>query len=188
VNLFKTAFEKFGKIDILVTSAGILDYNASILKTERYLWDRMIAVNQTGLFYCCREALKYMEKQGSGSIVNISSVAGISGNAGFSYSASKHAVVALTKNIAIQYTGTNIRCNVICPGPVNTPMSNPSQEVLKQAEAYYDAGFMEICGRHINKTPGFSDPIDQANVILFFASDMSSAITGQWLQVDKGFY
>ncbi len=189
---FDLVVSRFGRIDICVNSAGVLDYNSSTLNTSDALWERTIAVNQTGTFYCCREALLQMEKQGSGSIVNISSVAGISGNSGAAYSSSKHAVIALSKNIAIQYIGKAIRCNTVCPGPTKTGMTE-----LKPEEAgtdglpndpRFDRIFTKICQRHVDSSIGFLPPEEQAKAILFFASDDAAAITGQWLQVDKGFY
>jgi NAD(P)-dependent dehydrogenase (short-subunit alcohol dehydrogenase family) len=175
-----------------VNSAGVLDYNASVLRTSDDLWDRTIAINQSGLFFCCREALLKMETQGSGAIVNVSSVAGISGNSGAAYSSSKHAVVGLTKNIAIEYTGTDIRCNCVCPGPTNTAMTELRDDQRGDDglpnDPRFDVEFTHICQRHVDGSVGFLEAEDQAKAILFFASDESRAITGQWLQVDKGFY
>jgi NAD(P)-dependent dehydrogenase (short-subunit alcohol dehydrogenase family) len=189
---FKTVVERFGRIDILVNSAGVLDHNASVLKTDDELWDRTIAINQSGLFYCCREALLQMESQSQGTIVNVSSVAGISGNSGAAYSSSKHAVVGLTKNIAIQYTGTDIRCNCVCPGPTKTAMTELRDDERGEdglpKDPRFDREFTRICQRHVDGTVGFLAAEDQAKAILFFASDDAKAITGQWLQVDKGFY
>lgn len=182
----------FGRIDASVHCAGVLDFNSSVLRTSDALWDRTVAINQTGVFYCCREVLRQMECQGEGSIVNISSVAGISGNSGAAYSSSKHAVVSLSKNIAIQYTGTGIRCNTICPGPTTTAMTKADPETLGEDglpnDPRFDTEFTHICHRHVDTSIGFLDAEDQARAILFFASDDARAITGQWLLVDKGFY
>jgi len=189
---FATIVGRFGRIDILVNSAGVLDFNASVLRTDDELWDRTVAINQSGVFYCCREALLQMEKQGEGAIVNVSSVAGISGNSGAAYSSSKHAVVGLTKNIAIQYTGTRIRCNVVCPGPTRTAMTTLRDDERDEdglpKDPRFDREFTRICRRHVDSSVGFLDAEDQAKAILFFASDDAAAITGQWIQVDKGFY
>lgn len=183
----------FGRIDAAVHSAGVLDYNSSVLRTSDELWNRTVAINQTGVFYCCREVLRQMEKQGEGSIVNISSVAGISGNSGAAYSSSKHAVVSLTKNIAIQYTGTGIRCNTICPGPTVTSMTVLTPEEMGEdglpLDPRFDREFTAICQRHVDgEAIGMLNVEDQAKAILFFACDDSRAVTGQFLQVDKGFY
>ncbi|MBR1781732.1 MAG: SDR family oxidoreductase [Oscillospiraceae bacterium] len=184
--------QAFGRIDVSVHSAGVLDYNSSVLRTSDELWDRTVAINQTGVFYCCREVLKQMEKQGEGSIVNISSVAGISGNSGAAYSSSKHAVVSLSKNIAMQYVGAGIRCNTICPGPTTTGMTELKPEEMGEDglpnDPRFDTEFTHICSRHVDQSIGFLAAEDQAKAILFFASEDSSAVTGQWLLVDKGFY
>jgi NAD(P)-dependent dehydrogenase (short-subunit alcohol dehydrogenase family) len=189
---FRTAIDRFGRLDVLVNSAGVLDYNSSVLRTSDELWDRTIAINQSGLFYCCREALLQMEKQGEGAIVNVSSVAGISGNSGAAYSSSKHAVVGLTKNIAIQYTGTGIRCNAICPGPTRTAMTELREDERGEdglpKDERFDREFALVCQRHVDASVGFLEAADQAKAILFFASDDAKVITGQWIQVDKGFY
>ena len=173
--------QKLGRIDILVNCAGVLDYNRSILNTSDELWDKTIAINQTGVFYLCREALKHMERQGCGSIVNISSAAAICSNSGASYTSSKYAVMGLSKNIAIQYAGTGIRCNVVCPGRTATPM-NSDMEYFKQM----DHDFMDICGRHMPRLPEKLPAEAQADAILFFASDDSRYCSGQWLLVDWG--
>lgn len=190
---FKTAIERFGRIDIVVNSAGVLDFNSSVLRTSDDLWDRTVAINQSGVFFCCREALRQMEKQGEGAIVNVSSVAGISGNSGAAYSSSKHAVVGLSKNIAIQYTGTGIRCNTICPGRTLTAMNTQQSKDDVGEDGFpkderFDREFARICHRHVDMSAGILKAADQAKAILFFASDEAAAITGQWIQVDKGFY
>ena len=170
-----------GRIDILVNNAGILDYNRSVLHTSEALWDRTLSVNQTGVFYLCRAALRYMERQGGGSIVNVASAAAICSNSGAAYTASKYAVMGLSKNIAIQYAGTGIRCNVVCPGRTDTAM-NSSAEYFEQM----DHPFMDICGRHMPRLPEKLPPSAQANAILFFASDESMYCSGQWLLIDRG--
>lgn len=184
--------DAFGRIDVSVHCAGVLDGNSSVLRTSDELWDRTVAINQTGVFYACREVLKQMEKQGEGSIVNISSVAGISGNSGAAYSASKHAVVSLSKNISIQYINTGIRCNAVLPGPTTTAMTEVKPEDVDEnglpIDPNFDNEFTLICQRHVDVSVGFLDASDQAKAILFFACDDSKAITGQWLCVDKGFY
>lgn len=187
-----TVISAFGRIDTAIHCAGVLDFNSSVLRTSDELWDTTVAINQTGVFYCCREVLKQMERQGEGAIVNVSSVAGISGNSGAAYSSSKHAVVSLSKNIAIQYTGTGIRCNTICPGPTTTAMTEIKPEMAGKDglpnDPRFDTEFTHICQRHVDTSIGFLDAEDQAKAILFFASDDSKAVTGQWLLVDKGFY
>ena len=150
----------FGKIDILVNNAGTSDRHTPTVRTSDQLWDQVMGINLTGLFYFCREALKHMVQAGEGVIVNVSSIGGIYGNAGASYSAAKAGVIGLTKNIAIQYAGTKIRCNAVCPGPTPTEFNTPEQL------AKFDREFMTICQRHTDHSVGDSDVIDQANAIL----------------------
>ncbi|MCR4443438.1 MAG: SDR family oxidoreductase [Peptococcaceae bacterium] len=171
---------EYGRIDILVNNAGITDQNRSTVNTTDEIWEKVIAVNQTGVFYMCRAALRYMEKQGAGVIVNVSSIAGVYGNSGAAYSASKAAVISLTKNIAIQYAGSGIRCNAVCPGRTPTAFNSP------EALEHFDKGMMEITRRHYDFSLPKTEPIDQAKAILFFACDESKAVTGQYLVIDNG--
>jgi len=179
-NVFEQAVNAFGKVDILVNNAGIVDNHTQTLRTTDELWDRVIAINLTGTFLFCREALRYMTKTGTGAIVNVSSIAGVFGNGGAAYSASKYGVIGLTKNIAIQYSGTGIRCNAVCPGPTPTPLNTPDKL------AHFDKEFMEICARHTDMSVGASESIDQANAVLFLCTEESRFMTGQVLVVDRG--
>ena len=173
------AIAAFGRIDILVNNGGILDKHMPAIRTSEDLWNDVIATNLTGVFHYCREVLPHMVKEGKGSIVNISSIGGIYMNAGVSYSAAKAGVNGLTRNIALQYAGTGIRCNSVNPGPTPTEANTPD----KLAE--FDQEFMGICAQH-QFWAGESEVIDQANAILYFASDESRYVTGQWLVVDRG--
>jgi NAD(P)-dependent dehydrogenase (short-subunit alcohol dehydrogenase family) len=179
-NVFKQTVDTFGKVDILVNNAGIVDRHTPTIRTTDELWQNVVDVNQTGTFLFCREALQYMTKAKAGAIINVSSIAGVYGNGGAAYSASKYAVIGLTKNIAIQYAGKGIRCNAVCPGPTPTALNAP--EKLE----HFDKEFSEICFRHFDHGVGDSETIDQANAILFFANDESRCITGQALVIDRG--
>jgi NAD(P)-dependent dehydrogenase (short-subunit alcohol dehydrogenase family) len=103
VNCVEKTVETFGRIDVLINNAGIVDYHVPITRCTNEWWDRIIAVDMTSVFHFSREVLKYMEPAGKGSIVNVSSEAGFYGNCGFPYSAAKGAVIIMTKNIAIQF-------------------------------------------------------------------------------------
>jgi NAD(P)-dependent dehydrogenase (short-subunit alcohol dehydrogenase family) len=179
-NVFEQTIKTFGKVDILVNNAGIADRNTPAIRVTNELWKDVIDTDLTGVFFFCREALKYMSKAKSGIIVNVSSIGGIYGNTGAPYSAAKAGVNGLTRNIAIQYAGTNIRCNAVCPGPTPTELNTPEQL------AQFDPEFMAICERHTDHSVGESEVIDQANAILFLASDEARYITGQLLVVDRG--
>jgi NAD(P)-dependent dehydrogenase (short-subunit alcohol dehydrogenase family) len=179
-NVIEQTIKTFGKIDILVNNAGISDRHTPVLKLSDEFWDEVITTDLTSVFHFCREALTYMVKAKEGVIVNVSSIGGVYGNAGVSYSAAKAGVIALTQNIGIQYAGTKIRCNTVCPGPTPTELNTPEQL------AKFDQEFMAICARHTDHSVGDSEVIDQANAILFLASDESRCITGQSLVIDRG--
>ncbi len=181
-NVFSQALSNFGRVDILVNVAGIADMHRPVIKTDDELWERVIAINQTSVFYFCREALKYMTKEGCGSIINVSSVAGVYANSGAAYTASKYAVIGLTKNIAIQYAGTGIRCNAICPGVTQTALNTPEKL------AFFDEEMREICGRHFDGTIETTYAIDQAHAILNFAGDEARCVTGQVVVIDRGMF
>ena len=170
----------FGRIDVLVNNAGAGDFHTTTEKCSDAFWDQMIALNQSSVLYCCRAALPHMRAQGSGSIVNLSAIAGVYGNAGVSYSAAKAAVIAMTKNIALQYTGTDIRCNAVCPGPTAVDRMDGREDALM------DLDFFAITDRHMDSSIPFAAAEDQANVIAFLASDLSRCITGQAIVTDNG--
>jgi NAD(P)-dependent dehydrogenase (short-subunit alcohol dehydrogenase family) len=178
-NVVSQAVAAFGKIDILVNNAGRSDRHMPAIRTSDELWNDVIAADLTSVFYYCREVLEYMVKAGSGSIVNIGSIGGVYMSAGVAYSAAKAGVNGLTRNIALQYAGTGIRCNSVNPGPTPTELNTPENL------ATFDEEMRDICAAH-QFWAGEADVIDQANAILFFASDESRYVTGQWLVVDRG--
>jgi len=171
--------EKYGRIDILVNNAGIADKHMPIdLCTEEW-YDEVCKIDQYAVYYMSKYALEHMVKARKGSIVNVSSI-GSQGVAGISYSAAKAAVNAMTKNIAIQFSATDIRCNAVGPGPTPTPLNAPA------AAQYFNQAFAALCGTHIDITLPEAQTEDQAYAILFLASDEAKAITGQILYVDHG--
>ena len=178
--LVEAAVETFGRIDVLVNNAGIDDKNKSITNCDLELWNKVISTDQDSVYYMMKETLPYMEKAGKGSIVNISSIGATRSNAGISYTAAKMAVIGMTKNVAIQVAGTGIRCNAVCPGPTETPIFSPENA------ASFDKDFARVCARHFDGSLPRTQPEDQANAILFFASDESKAINGETLVVDYG--
>ena len=170
----------FGCIDVLVNNAWAGDFHTTTEKCSDAFWDQMISLNQSSVLYCCRAALPHMRAQGSGSIVNLSAIAGVYGNAGVSYSAAKAAAIAMTKNIALQYTGTDIRCNAVCPGPTAVDRMDGRED------AFTDLNFFSITDWHMDSSIPFTAAEDQANVIAFLASDLSRCITGQAIVTDNG--
>lgn len=174
------AVKEFGGIDVLVNNAGIVDRHVPAVRCDLDWWREVCAIDQDSVFYMSREALPHMEKREWGSIVNVSSIGGEFGSSGIAYSASKSAVLGITKNIAIQYAAKNIRCNAICPGPTPTGLNTP------EAVATFDKEFMAICNKHLNLSIPFTSAQEQANVILFLACPMSSGINGRSIIVDHG--
>lgn len=164
----------FGRIDILVNNAGITRDNLLMRMTEAD-WDLVIKVNLKSVFNLTKAVQKYMLKQRNGSIINMSSVVGVNGNAGQSnYSASKAGLIGFTKSVAQELGSRNIRCNAIAPGFIETEMTAKlSEEVRTQWAA-------QIPLRRGGK------PEDVAQACIFFASDLSSYVTGQVLSVCGG--
>lgn len=172
---------RYGRIDVLVNNAGIPDKHTRTTWVTDSLWDSVYAVNITGCMRFCRAVLPHMEKAGRGSIVNVASIGGVYGCAGAAYSSAKAALIGLTKNIAQQYFHTHIRCNSVSPGSTLTPLFDPVN--FEGA----DVEMQEITKRrHYHERDSILKPIEQANAILFFASDESSGINGQDLVVDYG--
>ncbi len=171
--------KKHGRIDVLVNNAGIADRHLPINLCTEDWYDQVVKIDQYSVYYMSKYVLEHMEKAGQGSIVNVSSI-GSQGVAGIAYSAAKAAVNAMTKNIALQYSPTRIRCNATGPGPTPTPLNAP------EAFQFFNKEFADACARHIDLTLPESHVEDQAEAILYFASDVSKAVTGQILYVDHG--
>ena len=164
----------FGKVDILVNNAGITRDNLLMRMTESD-WDLVIKVNLKSVFNMTRAVQKYMLKQRFGSIINMSSVVGVSGNAGQSnYSASKAGLIGFTKSIAQELGSRNIRCNAIAPGFIETEMT------AKLPQDVREAWIKDIPLKRGGK------PEDVANIALFLASDLSDYVTGQVINVCGG--
>lgn len=174
------AVEHFGRIQILVNNAGIVDKHRPITRCDADWWEHIIRVDQNSVFYMMQESLKYMVPAGEGSIVNVSSIGGTSYNSGFAYTAAKTAVIGMSKNVAIQFAGQGIRVNVVAPGPTPTALNTPDQI------ATFDLDFAGQCARHFDDTVPEATVDDQAKTILFFASDDSSGCNGQVMVVDNG--
>ena len=171
-----TTVARFGKLDILINNAGIARIN-SVEDTTSEEWDLVMDINAKGVFLGTKAAIPEIRKAGGGSIVNISSIAGLTGGRTSSYAASKGAVWLLTKSTAIQYAADGIRCNSVHPGVIETPMTTPI--MLNTPE-----------GRELNASRHplgrFGQPEDIAYGVLFLASDESSFMTGSELVIDGG--
>jgi len=167
-------FEKFKRIDILVNNAGITRDTLMMRMTEQD-WDLVININLKGAFNFTKAVTKIMAKQRSGSIINISSVVGLFGNAGqANYSASKAGLIGLTKSTAKEFAIRNVRANAIAPGFIKTAMTDKLSK--------------EVIDKYLENIPlkTLGTPEDVANAVLFLASDLSSYITGEVIRVDGG--
>jgi 3-oxoacyl-[acyl-carrier protein] reductase len=169
--------KEFGTIDVCVNNAGISKDNL-LLRMSPEQWDDVIKVNLNGVFYMTKHVIRPMMKAKSGSIINMSSVIGLMGNAGQgSYAASKAGVIGFTKSVAKELGSRNVRCNAIAPGFVETDMTSYLKDG-EQADKYK-------AGIPLGK---FGTTEDIANVTLFLASKLSSYVTGQVISVDGGLY
>jgi 3-oxoacyl-[acyl-carrier protein] reductase len=172
--VFEAVTARFGRLDVLINNAGIVRDNL-VLRMSSEDWDRVLAVNLRGVFLCARRALKTMMRQRSGSIVNMSSVVGLYGNAGqANYAASKAGIIGFTRSIAREYASKGIRANVVAPGFIATDMTRGLPE----------AKLKEFVGRI--PLARFGSVRDVAHAVGFLASELSSYITGQVLGVDGG--
>jgi 3-oxoacyl-[acyl-carrier protein] reductase len=174
VKLATEVMNDFNRLDILVNNAGVTK-DTLLMRMSEEQWDSVISVNLKSVFNLTKAILQIMLKQKSGSIINMSSVVGVSGNAGQSnYSASKAGIIGFTKSVAKELGSRNIRCNAIAPGFIITEMTEKLPPDIKN--------------EWINKIPlkRGGKPDDVADTALFLASDLSSYITGQVIQVCGG--
>lgn len=178
-NLIQHTVTAFGRLDVIVNNAGIGPRN--LLKTGDATlkdWDLVIAVNQTGVFYCMKLAIQQFEKQGYGNIVNIASLAGLKASPNnISYSASKFAVVGMTKSAAMEYATKNIRVNAVCPGYTESALLSQ----LLGAKPEMDAILKSVIPM---KRYGKAEEI--ADAVVWLASDNTKFVTGQTITLDGG--
>ncbi|WP_312075072.1 3-oxoacyl-[acyl-carrier-protein] reductase [Chryseobacterium sp.] len=172
--LVEDVMAEFGKIDILINNAGITRDNL-LLRMSKDDWDTIIKVNLDSVFNLTKAVIKPMMKAKSGSIINMTSVVGIQGNAGqANYAASKAGVIGFTKSVALELGSRNIRCNAIAPGFIETEMTAALDE--KTVQSWRDGIPLKRGGQ----------PEDVANACVFLGSEMSSYISGQTLNVCGG--
>ena len=178
--LFQAAGDRFGTVDIAFNNAGISPAeDGSILETDLAAWDRVQQVNLTSVYLCCKAALPFMLRQQRGSIINTASFVAVRGSATsqISYTASKGGVLALSRELGVQFARNGIRVNALCPGPVNTPLL---QQLLATDPDWAARRLVHIpIGR-------FAEPAEIANAVLFLASDEASFITASTFLVDGG--
>jgi NAD(P)-dependent dehydrogenase (short-subunit alcohol dehydrogenase family) len=176
-DVIRHTLDSFGRIDVLVNNAGIGAFGKRLHETDDATWANVLDVNVTGVFRMTRAVLPQMLKQGRGAIINVSSVASLVGLAGLAaYTASKGALDAFTRAVAVEYAQEGIRCNVVNPGLIETPMA---ASLLADPDR-----LQSILTQYAIRRPG--RPEEVANMILYLASDESGWVTGATFPIDGG--
>lgn len=182
---FMTVRERFGQLDILVNNAGIAE-SAPLVRTSDELWERVIATNLSGTFFCTRAALPMMIDRGWGRVINIASVAGKTGAPYISaYTASKHGVVGLTRSVAMEVASRGVTVNAICPGYVETDMATHAVENIKAKTAKSTSEALDILKR-MSPQNRLITPDEVAALAVLLASEEGRGINGQAINVDGG--
>jgi NAD(P)-dependent dehydrogenase (short-subunit alcohol dehydrogenase family) len=179
--LIDLATRTYGGLDILVNNAGVMDYMQGVGELSDDIWRRVLGINLDGPMFTCRRAVRYMLEHGGGSIINVASTAALHGGAaGAAYTASKHALVGLTRSTAWMYAKRGIRCNAICPGATKTNIgeSMPADRLDKVGA--------ERAGAFAGLIPAYLDAEDIATLALFLASDEARNINGAIIPADGG--
>lgn len=169
----------FGRVDILVNNAGVGDNMQAAGNVEDATWERVMDINVTGVMRGIRKVLPSMIEQGGGTIVNMASISGLTGGrGGFAYTAAKHAVVGMTKNVASQYGPQKIRCNAIAPGHIDTGFAATMTNIDKFG--------LEVATRGVNLITRAGQVADISNIAVFLASDEAGYVNGVTLTADGG--
>jgi NAD(P)-dependent dehydrogenase (short-subunit alcohol dehydrogenase family) len=172
--------ERFGGVDVLYNNAGISpDDDASVLNTSVEAWERVLGVNARGVFLCCKHGIPYLLERGGGSVINVASFVAILGAATsqIAYTASKGAVLAMSRELGVEFARRGVRVNALCPGPVETPLllniygSDPA--ALERRRVHWPTGRL-------------AKPREIVNAAIFLASDESSYVNGATFLVDGG--
>jgi NAD(P)-dependent dehydrogenase (short-subunit alcohol dehydrogenase family) len=176
----RATVERWGRLDVLYNNAGIMmEEDRSVVDTEEWVWDRTLGVNVKGIYLCCKHGIPEMVRAGGGSVINIASFVALVGCSvpQDAYTASKGAVIALTKSLAVQFGPRGVRSNAICPGPIETPLmtawllSDPEAKEVRLAR---------------NPSGRFGRPEDVVNAGVYLASDESTWTNGAVLVIDGG--
>ena len=179
--MIAAAVKRFRALHVLYNNAGVLwkDRDRSVLETKDADWDRVQAINLKGPFFVAKHGIPHLIRAGGGSVINVGSVSALCGFtvAQDSYTSSKGALISLTKSLAVQFARQNVRCNIIHPGIIETPMQAPHLKDPAKRKAFED-------GIPLGR---IAHPREIANVALFLASDESSYVTGAEIVADGGF-
>jgi NAD(P)-dependent dehydrogenase (short-subunit alcohol dehydrogenase family) len=178
--MYDAATERYGGIDVLYNNAGIMPPDdASILETEPETWERVHSVNTRGVYLCCKHGIPHLLDRGGGSVINVASFVALIGAATsqIAYTASKGAVLSMTRELAVEFARRGVRVNALCPGPVETPLL---MHLFESDPAAYER-------RRVHLPMGrLARPEEIARAALFLASDDSSYVTGSTFLVDGG--
>jgi NAD(P)-dependent dehydrogenase (short-subunit alcohol dehydrogenase family) len=185
LNAFATARSQFGPVQILINNAGQAQ-SAKFTDTDETLWNRLIAVNLTGTYLCSRQAIADMVQAGFGRIVNIASTAGLRGGSYISaYASSKHAVIGLTRSLALEYAARNITVNAICPGYVNTEMTrNTIANIATKTGRSESEALAALVAT--NPQRRLIEPREVAATVMWLCRPGSESVTGQSIVVAGG--
>jgi NAD(P)-dependent dehydrogenase (short-subunit alcohol dehydrogenase family) len=179
--MIDAAMKEYGRLDILVNNAGIMDDFSPVGEVKDEMLEKVFALNVYAPFYTSRKAIEIFLKQESGNIINVSSIGGLFGaRAGATYTASKHALVGLTKNTGFMYAKNNIRCNAICPGGVDTEVG------IGEFMGNINETGMNIIMPNTAGNPRSGTGMEIATIALFLASEDSSFVNGQCIVADSG--
>jgi NAD(P)-dependent dehydrogenase (short-subunit alcohol dehydrogenase family) len=178
--MYAETARRFGGIDVLYNNAGIMPpEDDSILVTEPEAWDRVQSVNARGVYLCCKYGIPHLLERGGGSVINVASFVALAGSATsqISYTASKGAVLSMSRELAVQFARQGVRVNALCPGPVETPLLT---RLFSEDPAAYER-------RRVHLPMGrLARPREVTNAALFLASDESSYVNGATFLVDGG--
>jgi len=178
--MYAAAVERYGGVDVLYNNAGIMPADdASVLDTAPDAWERVLDVNAKGVFLCCQHGLPRLLERGGGSVINVASFVALVGAATsqIAYTASKGAVLSLTRELAVEFARQGVRVNALCPGPVETPLL---MRLFEDDPAAYER-------RRVHLPMGrLAKPREVVNAALFLASDESSYVNGSTFLVDGG--
>ena len=178
--MFAAVVDRYGGVDVLYNNAGIMpEGDESVVGTEEQVWERVLRVNATGVFLCCKHGIPRLLDRGGGSVINVASFVALMGAASpqIAYTASKGAVLSMTRELAVEFARRGVRVNALCPGPVETPL-------LMRLFADDPAAFER---RRVHLPMGrLAKPREIAQAALFLASDDSSYVTGATFLVDGG--
>jgi NAD(P)-dependent dehydrogenase (short-subunit alcohol dehydrogenase family) len=177
-NMVDKTISHYGRLDYAFNNAGVEGLTAPVIDCTNENWDKVIGINLKGVWWCMKYQLPHLVQNGGGAIVNNASIAGLVGFPGIpAYVASKHGLIGLTKNAALEYAKSGVRINVVCPGVIKTPMIDRFTGKDKEVEKQFESA--EPIGR-------LGEPEEVADAVLWLCSERSSFVTGHALAVDGG--